>query len=1060
MNEPTLPQGHPDDETLAAFLDDRLGSAERARVTEHLSRCDACHELFAETVRFQVGQAAARPERRRFPRSPLPWAIGAAAAALLAGVALIRGGGGFRQARPSGPMAELVTALEGERPIEPRLVGGFRYAPPRDVTRGAAPGPTPSWKVLAAAAKVKEQAETSATPDTLSALGVAHLVLGEEDAAVAALEKALKARPKDAALLTDLSAAYLTRAKRKDEPEDIIRALDTADRAIEIDPKIAEPHFNRALALEALGRGEMAKKAWSDYLERDPSSEWAAEARRRLEAIKPARSWKLTPKEGRRLEEAARAGGADTLVSIVSAATGRIADHVEDVLLPRWAAAQRGESRAGATESLLLLQRVAVAVHQKSGDAMLRDAVAAISSARGERLESLAAGHAFFAEAKQRYSRLEVSGASALFSRSKDELTAGGSPYVLWARFYVAIATYFSGDLHRARSEFERLAAEVAASRYKVLAGRIAWMRGLIATREMRHAEAISLYSEALASFESAGDPRRCSEIHALLAGTFRPLGERREEWRHHALALAFVDAGNRPQQASVLSAAALAARESSYLRAALDLQAETVRLSDETPIDRAYAVLFRAYLRHELHDLDRAVSDVEVARAANAAVTDRAIAQRLDNAIDLCDGEVRREREPSRARSSLDRAVEGFRGSDQESFVSALLTRGRASLALGDISAAERDFQEAIDLRESRRSSQESYAIPFFGRSAEVYEEMVRLQAFFRRQPEIALSFVERHRGLDVIAHLAPPDASRAVRPMSPREIRAAMPANTVIVYFSVLPDRLLSWVLRPASIGFYDRRIGAAELRALVSSYHDAMAKSDFALQRSVSGALFDAVLAIIRPSIPDGARLVIVPDEPLHRVAFAGLYDSSRRRFLVQDLDVSLAASGTAFVEMLHRAARDRAPASKFLVVANGTSLRSLPSLASLPAAEQEGAAIARVYPGGVLVRGSAATAERFLADGPRARVLHFVGHALESATDPRLSALVLADDGSGGSGVLSATRIAGVSWRDTDLVVLAGCRTASGMTFKGEGALSLARVFLAGGVHAVIGTLWDV
>jgi CHAT domain-containing protein len=44
--------------------------------------------------------------------------------------------------------------------------------------------------------------------------------------------------------------------------------------------------------------------------------------------------------------------------------------------------------------------------------------------------------------------------------------------------------------------------------------------------------------------------------------------------------------------------------------------------------------------------------------------------------------------------------------------------------------------------------------------------------------------------------------------------------------------------------------------------------------------------------------------------------------------------------------------------------------------------------------------------------------------------------------------------------TRLVVLAACRTAAGVVSRSEGALSLARPFLAAGVPNVIASLWDV
>ena len=64
-----------------------------------------------------------------------------------------------------------------------------------------------------------------------------------------------------------------------------IKAFSSLDRAIELDPRLQEPRFNRALALEAKGSLEQAKQAWREYLQLDPNSKWAEEAKRNLQHL-------------------------------------------------------------------------------------------------------------------------------------------------------------------------------------------------------------------------------------------------------------------------------------------------------------------------------------------------------------------------------------------------------------------------------------------------------------------------------------------------------------------------------------------------------------------------------------------------------------------------------------------------------------------------------------------------------------------------------------------------------------------------------------------------------
>lgn len=113
---------HPDDETLAAYVDGTLASSQREEVTEHIASCEDCYEIFSETARFLNEQDAASksgevvPFRRRGMQMPARSWIAAAAVlmvALLGGWLLLRGGSG-----PTDPLqassGELLALLDAQ----------------------------------------------------------------------------------------------------------------------------------------------------------------------------------------------------------------------------------------------------------------------------------------------------------------------------------------------------------------------------------------------------------------------------------------------------------------------------------------------------------------------------------------------------------------------------------------------------------------------------------------------------------------------------------------------------------------------------------------------------------------------------------------------------------------------------------------------------------------------------------------------------------------------------------------------------------------------------------
>ncbi len=118
---------------------------------------------------------------------------------------------------------------------------------------------------------------TSPTSSDLHDRALCALAGKNIDAAAADLEEAVHLAPGNATLLSDLSALYGERAAVEDHPEDYAAALEMAERAVAIAPKLPEAVFNRATALEHLFLYSEARVSWQRYLEIDGKSRWTEE---------------------------------------------------------------------------------------------------------------------------------------------------------------------------------------------------------------------------------------------------------------------------------------------------------------------------------------------------------------------------------------------------------------------------------------------------------------------------------------------------------------------------------------------------------------------------------------------------------------------------------------------------------------------------------------------------------------------------------------------------------------------------------------------------------------
>jgi tetratricopeptide (TPR) repeat protein len=278
---------HPDAERLAEYADGVLTAEARADVEHHLSRCADCRAVVVETTAFLDATATDRDDVRHFTNVPARqrrWvgvAAGlAAAAALLLAVQVARPGWPFGSTGDRPELQDLISAVASQptRPVEGRLTGGFKYAPPPSPTRGPGDRDLPPDVRIAAARLEQAAAAEPASTSAQAAQAVAFLVLGDVDKAIDGLEKVVVLQPSNARYQSDLAASYLARAKRQGNTADWQKAAAASGRAIELDPNLIEARFNRALAIEGNASSAAdAGQAWRDYLSRDNSSPWARE---------------------------------------------------------------------------------------------------------------------------------------------------------------------------------------------------------------------------------------------------------------------------------------------------------------------------------------------------------------------------------------------------------------------------------------------------------------------------------------------------------------------------------------------------------------------------------------------------------------------------------------------------------------------------------------------------------------------------------------------------------------------------------------------------------------
>ena len=201
--------------------------------------------------------------------------------------------GGGDGARLDGDALEALSAARLPRPFAARLSIPVEYRPCAAAPSAAGstvaaeacgPAPTPSAEVLAAAERASAGASGGVDPRALHAAGLMDLLWGGEggislDRGLHLLETAARLSDRPAPVLADLAAARLVRAERTGSIRDLLRAYEAAAEALEREPGLPAACFDRALALDRLGLGDEAARAWAGCAGAEAGSPWAAEAR-------------------------------------------------------------------------------------------------------------------------------------------------------------------------------------------------------------------------------------------------------------------------------------------------------------------------------------------------------------------------------------------------------------------------------------------------------------------------------------------------------------------------------------------------------------------------------------------------------------------------------------------------------------------------------------------------------------------------------------------------------------------------------------------------------------
>ncbi|MEA2343811.1 MAG: hypothetical protein QOF63_1980 [Thermoanaerobaculia bacterium] len=1010
---------HVDPETLSAFAEGRLDAAKRDAVVAHIDHCQDC----LDDVALTMPSAAAESERRRFARPS--WLLALAAALVLA-VALPLAWHAMRHGSATDELVSL--SPRSARIVEPRLTGGFQWAAYHGPMRAAGGSVTDAerLKLGGAAGELMQRAEHDPSAEAQHAAGVALVLVDKPDDAIAKLESSARASH-DAKSWSDLAAARYAAAVQFRRPSLYPEALAASDDALRIDAKLPEALFNRALILENMGLVSEARKAWQRYLEVDPGSQWANEARTHLNELPNTTGASRWERDQPLLEAAATSGDARKTVALVDAHRERARRFAEAEYLGRWAAAVQQGNVAEAAKWLTISRGIGNALVQLSGESLLRDAIAVIDHSDAASRGRIAEGHVVYRRGRLALSRDQAEAAEGDLRVAATIFESANNPMSIVARHYAATARLARNDIAGVRSEFENLMAEADRHPgYLAIRGHIRWEYARACKAQEDWPCEVASLTAAAELFHSGGENGSEAFVELMLASAQSFLGRPDEAWNAQILALHSESLPDLVE--TTLGGAVRAEINAGRPAAALALLrvARSMQRPDTTPVRSIEMLVQKAMLEAATGNDEAARSTLEADRVAQH-LSDPSVRARQVADIEVARGAYLLSTDPRNAAAALTRAIGFYRDHQRiTNLPEPLLLRARCALRIGQQAASAQDLAEGVQLLERHPLRIEGVVLGtgVFDAGNALFADAIRLH-LDRRDVAQAFAYAERSRGGSI----------------SLEELQHRLrESGTTVLEIAALPGEIVTFAVCGDDVQTIRRPISDAELASLTGRDD---ARND--------ASLYDLLIRPVDRFLARTSALVIVPDASLESVRFAALFDSVTQQYLVERFPVAIASSAASL-----RGSDGRNTPRSLAEVALPYGKAS--GSAELPEAEKEMADVAASYSQVVSVAFDRAAWTTVRAVAESADIVHIAGHTEET---PAIGEQTLLFAGEHGAAVER------VSWKTVltsplshpRIIVLAACETLRRPRSLEARGLSLGAAFAAGGAD-VVGTLGPI
>jgi len=1045
-------------------LDDRDAESFRATIAanpERRFKLELTQALREKALARSVNAAEHKPSFLSSIRAffSQPKYAGAFAVLLIASVSLTIY---LRSTGSSGPLAELRSIYERERPTESRI-SEFGYAPLPQL-RGA-PEPAERNRLRRIENSLILATESTPNAQTHHALGVFYLTQQNYADAIKEFESALRFDDKRAKIHNDLGVAYFERSigAREKNFEELALSLEEFTKATELDGNLLEALFNRSRALQELRMPRQAKESWALYLQKDTSSQWAEEARKNLARIGSEQSQFRSRKQvlsdfltAYRNHDDARA---QEIHNDTKGMLNRVTVPLQ--LSRRYLLARQRGDDAEANESIEALKFIGSFEQAQNADLFFVELADFYANVSADKTEPLLRAKDTFASAKDIFQ----------YEKSRDLFARLGS--VCEAAIADVWAIQYLSDAAKVAEGRTRLAALIAIAENRTFKSLLApayyWL-GMSDYLRSEFSQSSKNLKTALRLAEAGNNSFEIQHAQDALALNYSKLGELEPALSYASKMLN--DKGlyyqSRNQWLRNKGTLVDLSLKLKFLSTSLSMATEKMGVVlEDSPSAKQLndSLRYLAFAAAATKDFEAALKYAADSMQIAVEAKDSLGNTRTKGDIYRLVGDVKRQmKDYSGALAEYDRALEEYCSIPELTSSLYQIHKGKLFCfqRLNDEASFADELETVLRLSEKYRETirEDKSRQAFFASERDVFDAAVEVAI---RQGDIrrAFAFVEGSKARSLLEFVqsgksiaeVEADFASIAHPLSLEEIQSRLPEQVQVVQYAALPDKLAIWVVSGSRIDLIEKQITADELENKIELYQASIVgKGPPADIRQAGKELYEL---LIPPGLAGDKQLCLVPDKFLHHLAFAALI-SRDGKYLLEDYALFYAPSASVLVLATENARRRGQVADeRVLSIGNPDFDREEnPNLADLHAAEAEAKSVARDYRKSLALIGVDATKAKFLRNFANVEVVHFAGHFLANRQSPGNSKLLFA------GGDLRSSELSVYKLPKAKLIVLSACQTGFERYDKSEGAIGIARTLLALGAPVVVASQWQV